>query len=174
MTAAPELRDWTASFARRTRALGGGEITAILSLAGATDVITFSGGFPDPATFPKDVLGEIAGRLVAQDVAVALQYSQTEGLPSLRDYLAGRLETLQGRRPEAGELMVTSGGIDCMELVAKSLVDPGDPVVVEAPSYLGAIMAFDVSAVMTLVTTSFSVSPSRAARTRSIWTSRVG
>jgi 2-aminoadipate transaminase len=142
MTAAPELPDWTASFARRTRALGGGEITAILSLAGATDVITFSGGFPDPATFPQDVLGEIAGRLVAQDVAVALQYSQTEGLPSLRDYLAGRLETLQGRRPEPGELMVTSGGIDCMELVAKSLVDPGDPVVVEAPSYLGAIMAF--------------------------------
>ena len=142
MTAAPELRDWTESFARRTRALGGGEITAILALAGATDVITFSGGFPDPATFPRDVLGEIAGRLVAQDVAVALQYSQTEGLPSLRDYLAGRLEVLQGRRPAAGELMVTSGGIDCMELVAKSLVDPGDPVVVEAPSYLGAIMAF--------------------------------
>jgi 2-aminoadipate transaminase len=142
MTAAPELRDWTASFARRTRSLGGGEITAILALAGATDVITFSGGFPDPATFPRDVLGEIAGRLVARDVAVALQYSQTEGLPSLRDYLAGRLETLQGRRPAAGELMVTSGGIDCMELVAKSLVDPGDPVVVEAPSYLGAIMAF--------------------------------
>src|SRR5215472_1321294 len=141
-TAGAELRDWTASFARRTRTLGGGEITAIRALAGATHVITFSGGFPDPATFPKDVLAEIAGRLVAQDVAVALQYSQTEGLPSLRDYLAGRLDALQGRRPGAGELMVTSGGIDCMELVAKSLVDPGDPVVVEAPSYLGAIMAF--------------------------------
>jgi 2-aminoadipate transaminase len=142
MTAAPELRDWTASFARRTRTLGGGEITAILSLAGATDVITFSGGFPDPATFPKDVLGEIAGRLVAQDVAVALQYSPTEGLPGLRDYLAGRIETRQGRRPDAAELMVTSGGIDCMELMAKSLVDTGDAVVVEAPTYLGAIMAF--------------------------------
>ena len=142
MTAAPGPGDWTPSFARRTQALGGGEITAILALAGATDVITFSGGFPDPATFPAGVLGEIAGRLVAQDVAVALQYSPTEGLPGLRDYLAGRLDALQGRRPAAGELMVTSGGIDCMELVAKSLVDPGDPVVVEAPSYLGAIMAF--------------------------------
>ena len=142
MTAAPQLTDWTASFARRTRTLGGGEITAILALAGATDVITFSGGFPDPVTFPKDVLGEIAGRLVAQDVAVALQYSPTEGLPGLRDYLAGRLEALQGRRPAAGELMVTSGGIDCMELMAKSLVDAGDVVVVEAPTYLGAIMAF--------------------------------
>ena len=142
MTAGPELRDWTASFARRTRELGSGEITAILALAGATDVITFSGGFPDPSTFPRDVLGEIAARLIAGDVAVALQYSQTEGLPGLRDYLAGRVQALQGRRPADGELMVTSGGIDCMELVAKSLVDPGDPVVVEAPSYLGAIMAF--------------------------------
>ena len=142
MTAAPELRDWTASFARRTQTLGGGEITAILSLAGATDVITFSGGFPDPATFPRDVLGEIAAKLIATDVAVALQYSPTEGLPGLRDYVAGRLESEQGRRPAAGELMITSGGIDCMELIAKSLVDEGDVVMVEAPTYLGAIMAF--------------------------------
>jgi 2-aminoadipate transaminase len=142
MTAAPELRDWTASFARRTQTLGGGEITAILSLAGATDVITFSGGFPDPATFPRDVLGEIAARLIATDVAVALQYSPTEGLPGLRDYVAGRLASQQGRRPAAGELMITSGGIDCMELIAKSMVDTGDVVVVEAPTYLGAIMAF--------------------------------
>jgi 2-aminoadipate transaminase len=142
MTAAPELRDWTASFARRTQTLGGGEITAILSLAGATDVITFSGGFPDPATFPRDVLGEIAAKLIATDVAVALQYSPTEGLPGLRDYVAGRLASQQGRRPAAGELMITSGGIDCMELIAKSMVDTGDVVVVEAPTYLGAIMAF--------------------------------
>jgi 2-aminoadipate transaminase len=142
MTAAPELRDWTASFARRTQTLGGGEITAILSLAGATDVITFSGGFPDPATFPRDVLGEIAAKLIATDVAVALQYSPTEGLPGLRDYVAGRLESQQGQRPAASELMITSGGIDCMELVAKSMVDAGNVVVVEAPTYLGAIMAF--------------------------------
>ncbi len=142
MTAAPELRDWTASFARRTQALGGGEITAILALAGASDVITFSGGFPDPQTFPSDVLGEIAQRLIAEDAAVALQYSASEGLESLRDYLSGRLEALQGSRPAPGELMITSGGIDCLELVAKSLVDTGDVAVVEEPTYLGAIMAF--------------------------------
>jgi len=142
MTAAPELRDWTASFARRTRTLGGGEITAILALAGASDVITFSGGFPDPQTFPSEVLAEIAGRLIAEDAAVALQYSASEGLESLRDYLSGRLDALQGSRPAPGELMITSGGIDCLELTAKSLVDTGDVAVVEAPTYLGAIMAF--------------------------------
>jgi 2-aminoadipate transaminase len=139
---ATTTRDWTASFARRARTLGGGEITAILALAGASDVITFSGGFPDPQTFPAGVLAEISGRLLAEDAAVALQYSATEGLAGLRDYLAGRLELIEGLRPGPAELMVTSGGIDCMELLAKSLIDPGDVVVVEAPTYLGAIMAF--------------------------------
>jgi 2-aminoadipate transaminase len=142
MTAALEQHDWSAGLAQRTRTLGGGEITAILALAGATDVITFSGGFPDPATFPAEILGEIAGRLIAGDAAVALQYTATEGLSGVRDYVAGRLESLEGTRPGSGELMITSGGIDCMELLAKSYVDPGDVVVVEAPTYLGGIMAF--------------------------------
>jgi 2-aminoadipate transaminase len=142
MTAALEQHDWSAGLARRTRTLGGGEITAILALAGATDVITFSGGFPDPATFPAEILAQIAGRLIAGDAAVALQYTATEGLAGVRDYVAGRLESLEGARPGPGELMITSGGIDCMELLAKSYVDPGDVVVVEAPTYLGGIMAF--------------------------------
>jgi 2-aminoadipate transaminase len=134
--------DWTASFARRAAALGGGEITAILALAGATDMITFSGGFPAPETFPTDVVTGITTDLLAKDAAVALQYSATEGLAGTREYFASRLHDTQGRRPERAELLVTSGGIDCMELAAKSLIDPGDVVVVEAPTYLGAIMAF--------------------------------
>src|SRR5215469_8319362 len=135
-------RDWDSGLARRTKALGGGEITAILALAGASDVITFSGGFPDPATFPTRVLADIAGRLITEDPGVALQYSATEGISGVRDYVSGRLAALEGRTPGAGELMITSGGIDCMELLAKSYLDPGDVVVVEAPTYLGGIMAF--------------------------------
>jgi 2-aminoadipate transaminase len=135
-------RDWDELLARRTHTLGGGEITAILSLAGATDVITFSGGFPEPATFSTGVLADIAARLIAEDPGVALQYSATEGLARVREYVSGRLAAQESRAPGMGELMITSGGIDCMELLAKSYVDPGDVVVVEAPTYLGAIMAF--------------------------------
>jgi 2-aminoadipate transaminase len=135
-------RDWDARLARRTHALGGSEITAILSLAGATDVITFSGGFPEPATFRAGALADIAARLIAEEPGVALQYSATEGLAGIREYVSGRLAAHEGRAPGAGELMITSGGIDCMELLAKSYVDPGDVVVVEAPTYLGGIMAF--------------------------------
>jgi 2-aminoadipate transaminase len=135
-------RGWDERLARRTHALGGSEITAILSLAGATDVITFSGGFPEPATFSNGTLADIAYRLIAEEPGVALQYSATEGLAGIRDYVSGRLAAADGRAPGAGELMITSGGIDCMELLAKSYVDPGDVVVVEAPTYLGGIMAF--------------------------------
>ena len=137
-----QRHDWEADLARRTQTLGGGEITAILALAGATDVITFSGGFPDPSTFATEALSEIATRLITTDAAVALQYSATEGIASVRDYVSSRLAALEGHAPGAGELMITSGGIDCMELLAKSYLDPGDDVVVEAPTYLGAIMAF--------------------------------
>jgi 2-aminoadipate transaminase len=142
MTEALTQHDWSPAQAQRTRALEAGEITAILALAGATDIITFSGGFPDPATFPRPVLAEIAGRLIVEDAAVALQYSATEGLAGLRDYVTGRLQAVQGRAPGPGGLMITSGGIDCMELLAKSYIDPGDVVAVEAPTYLGGIMAF--------------------------------
>jgi 2-aminoadipate transaminase len=142
VTTAIERPDWEASIARRTQTLGGGEITAILALAGATDVITFSGGFPDPATFPTATLSEIATRLITSDPGVALQYAATEGITSVRDYVSGRLASLEDREPGDGELMITSGGIDCLELVAKTYLDPGDLVIVEAPTYLGAIMAF--------------------------------
>jgi 2-aminoadipate transaminase len=135
-------RDWDGRLARRTHALGGSEITAILSLAGATDVITFSGGFPEPATFQTGTLADIAARLIAEEPGVALQYSATEGLAGIREYVSGRLAAADGRAPGGGELMITSGGIDCMELLAKSYVDPGDAVVVEAPTYLGGLMAF--------------------------------
>jgi 2-aminoadipate transaminase len=143
MTAGPLVeRDWDTALARRTHTLGGGEITAILALAGATDIITFSGGFPDPATFNSGALSGIAADLIARDAGVALQYSATEGLAGTREYVTARLAALEGRAPAAGELLITSGGIDCMELLAKSYVDPGDVVVAEEPTYLGAIMAF--------------------------------
>jgi 2-aminoadipate transaminase len=72
----------------------------------------------------------------------AFQYGPTGGLESTLAYLAERLAEREGRRPAPGELMVTSGGIEAMELVGKAFLDRGDVVAVEAPTYLGSIMAF--------------------------------
>src|ERR1700733_14880865 len=111
-------RDWDERLARRTHALGGSEVPAIPSRAGGPDVITFSGGFPEPATFQTGTLADIAARLIADEPGVALQYSATEGLAGVRDYVSGRLAAHEGRAPGAGGLMITSGGIGCMGLLA--------------------------------------------------------
>jgi len=128
-------------FARRTRLRGGDELTAILA-GSPPGVLSMTGGFPNPATFPTDELDEIAARLVRDDAAVALQYTPCAGIPSVREYLTDRQEQLQGRRPAGDELIVTSGGMECIALMCHALVDPGDAVAVEAPTYLGALMAF--------------------------------
>ncbi len=135
--------DWAPLLARRARSNdSGGAIAAILAQANATDIITLSGGFPAAETFPVDVLSELTGRVLSSGSATALQYSPTQGLPSVRDAITARLGEREGRVPTEAGLLVTSGGIDALELLSKSLIDPGDVVLVEAPSYLGAIMGF--------------------------------
>jgi 2-aminoadipate transaminase len=135
------MSDFARAFARRTRLRGGDELTTILA-GSPPGVLSMTGGFPNAATFPTDELDEIAVRLVREDAAVALQYTPCAGIPSVREYLIDRQEQLQGRRPELAELIVTSGGMECLALMCQALIDPGDPIVVEAPSYLGALMAF--------------------------------
>jgi len=131
---------WSQAFARRTRSLSG-ELTTILA-GSPPGVLSLAGGFPNPATFPAAELDEIVMRLVRDDAGIALQYAPCEGIPSFRSYLADRLEQTQGARPGPAELIVTSGGMECIALACQSLIDPGDAVAVEAPTYLGALMAF--------------------------------
>src|ERR687894_1498345 len=135
------MADFGHAFARRTRLRGGDELTAILA-GSPPGVLSMTGGFPNAATFPTDELDAIAARLVRDDAAVALQYTPCAGLPSVREYLLDRQEQVQGRRPEPAELIVTSGGMECIALACQSLLDPGDTIAVEAPTYLGALMAF--------------------------------
>jgi 2-aminoadipate transaminase len=71
-----------------------------------------------------------------------MQYGPTQGLPGPRDYVASRIDALEGARPAEDGLLITSGAVECMELIGKSFLDPGDRVLVEGPTYLGAIMAF--------------------------------
>jgi 2-aminoadipate transaminase len=142
MAVTPESRIWEALFAERTRAGAGDGIAAILGLLANPDLISFAGGFPDPLTFPAERAAQLLSELAAAGDVSAFQYSPTQGLAGTRDALAARLESLQGTRPADDELLVTSGGIEALELVTKSFLDAGDTVVVEGPTYVGAIMAF--------------------------------
>jgi 2-aminoadipate transaminase len=142
MAVTPETRRWDELFAARTRGDVGEGIASILGFLGVPDLISFAGGFPDPLTFPRERASALLAEFAAAGEASAFQYAPTRGLTGPLDALAGRLETLQGRRPGVDELLITSGVIEALELVGKSFLDRGDLVVIEGPTYVGAIMAF--------------------------------
>ncbi len=142
MAATTEAGSWERLFAARTRGEVGEGIAAVLAFLGRPDVISFAGGFPDPRTFPRERASELLAEFAAAGEASAFQYAPTRGLSGPLDALAGRIETLQGRRPADDELVITSGAIEALELICKSFLERGDVVAVEGPTYLGAIMAF--------------------------------
>ena len=117
-------------------------IAEILAFLAVPDLISFAGGFPDPRTFPRERAAELLAEFATAGEANAFQYAPTRGLAGPLDAIAGRIELFQGRRPEDDELLITSGAIEALELVGKTFLDPGDLVVVEGPTYLGALMAF--------------------------------
>ena len=129
-------------FARRTGGDVGAGIAEILALLGVPGLISFAGGFPDPSTFPRERAAVLLGEFAAAGETSAFQYAPTRGLAGPLDAVAARLEATQGRRPAEDELLIASGAIEGLELVSKTFLDAGDAVVVEAPTYLGAIMAF--------------------------------
>jgi 2-aminoadipate transaminase len=141
MAVASDAR-WEALAAVRTRGDVGDGIASVLALLGRSDVISFAGGFPDPETFPRERIAALLQEFAAAREVSAFQYGPTRGLAGTLDAFTHRLERLQGRRPAEDELVVTSGAIEALELVGKSFLDPGDVVVVEAPTYLGAIQSF--------------------------------
>jgi 2-aminoadipate transaminase len=142
MTVVRETTRWDRLFAERTRGDVGEGIAAVLAFLGQPDLISFAGGFPDPLTFPRERASALLQGFAETAESAAFQYAPTRGLAGPLDAIAGRLDALQGRRPGDDELVITSGAIEALELVGKSFLDRGDLVVVEGPTYLGAIMAF--------------------------------
>jgi 2-aminoadipate transaminase len=142
MAATTETSQWEPLFAERTRAEVGDGIAQVLAFLAVPDLISFAGGFPDPLTFPRERTQALVTEFAATGETSAFQYAPTRGLAGPLDALASRIETLQRRRPAEDELLITSGAIEALELVGKAFLERGDTVVVEAPTYLGAIMAF--------------------------------
>ena len=114
----------------------------ILELTQREEVISFAGGLPAPELFPAELIADAFARTLAPAAAArALQYSSTEGDPALRALLAERFCS-RGLPCEADELLVTTGSQQALVLISAVLLDPGDAVLVESPSYLAALQSF--------------------------------
>jgi 2-aminoadipate transaminase len=142
LTTAPALGGLNIDPATRAQGAAGDGIASVLAFLGMPDIVSFAGGFPDPETFPRERVATLLAEFAESGEVNAFQYAPTRGLAGTLDVLADRLEALEGRRPAEDQLVVTSGAIEALELVTKSFLDPGDLVVLEAPTYLGAIQAF--------------------------------
>ena len=101
-------------------------------------MISFAGGLPDPDTFPVESFAACAD-VLSRDGRTVLQYGASEGYPPLRDAILDMMATRLGYRPAAGEVLVTSGSQQAVDLIGRALLDPGDVVVLEAPTYPGTV-----------------------------------
>ncbi len=132
-----------AKFAERTRHLRASTIREMLKVTQQPDVISFGGGLPAPELFPTAAIAEATRVVMERYGAAALQYSVTEGIPEMRGWVARRLNRRFGTALEAESVTIVNGSQQGLDLVGKVFLDPGDHVVLEDPSYLGAIQAFD-------------------------------
>ena len=117
-------------------------VRSILKAASDPNVTSFAGGLPNPISFPQDQLLDSMQRVVATRGADAFQYSVTAGIPELRAWIADRYNSRFGTDYTADDVLITTGSQQVLDLLGKALLDKGDGVIVEKPTYLAAIQAF--------------------------------
>lgn len=134
----------TTRFARRMEALKASEIREILKVTQRPEVISFAGGLPAPELFPVKTLAAATQKVFEEDGMRALQYSTTEGHAPLRRKIAERMRATWDAHVTPEQILVTSGSQQGLDLTGKLLLDEGDVVLCESPTYLGAISAWNV------------------------------
>src|SRR6201999_3181180 len=138
---ARDIERYASLFAQRTKVMRSSAMRDLMALTEREDVISLAGGLPDTSTFPADSYAALMNSIAGESCARALQYGPTEGFARVKDCIA-RVMAAEGMEVDTDELLVTSGGQQVIDLVCKTLVDPGDVVVAEAPTYPGAIPTF--------------------------------
>ncbi len=134
--------EWDKRWARRTRRMMGSAIRELLRVTEQPGFISFGGGLPAPECFPIAEIAQVAGRLLREAGPTALQYSGTEGYRPLREVIAERMRD-EGVSISSENVLITTGSQQGIDLVGKVLLDPNDPVVVESPTYLAALQAWN-------------------------------
>lgn len=129
-------------FARRLENAEGSAIREILKLASNPEVISFAGGLPAPELFPVEEMKKVALAVLEEQGRAAMQYSATDGFPPLREAIAERMNRKLHTNVTADSILVTNGSQQCLDFVGRVFLDEGDKIIVESPSYLGALNAF--------------------------------
>ena len=135
--------DWQSRYADCVESMASAAVLGnILAMAEKPEIISFGGGLPDPKTFLLEELRELSDLVLREQGPAALNYGPNLGYTSLREWIAARMGTLENIRASVDNIIVTSGGLEAINLIAGALLNPGDRVLVAAPTYLAAIHTF--------------------------------
>src|SRR3954465_825295 len=138
---ARDIERYAGLFASRTRGMKSSAMRDMMAITARPEVISLAGGLPDTRSFPTETFAAVANRIAAESCAKALQYGPTEGLPETVDCIA-EVMAAEDMRVDADDVIVTTGGQQAIDLVTRALIDPGDVIIAEAPTYPGAVPSF--------------------------------
>lgn len=133
---------WDHRYAQRTQRMSSSAIRELLKLTEKPDLISFAGGLPAPDVFPVDEFEHACNKVLRDFGAMALQYSTTEGYLPLREMIARHTERY-GIEVTPENILITSGSQQALDLIGKIFINPGDQILVEEPTYLGALQAWN-------------------------------
>src|SRR3954465_2394084 len=136
-----DLERYAGLFASRTRGMKSSAMRDLMAVIARPEVISLAGGLPHTAAFPSGTFAARAARIATESAAEALQYGPTEGLRGARECIAEVMEA-EGIHCDPDDMIVTAGGQQVIDLVTRALIDPGDVIVAEAPTYPGAVPSF--------------------------------
>ena len=140
-TTARDLERYAGLFARRTQEMKSSAMRDLMAITARPEVISLAGGLPDTTCFPSEDVAALMSSVAADASARALQYGPTEGMDELKDCIV-EVMAEEGMDVGADELLITTGGQQVIDLVCKTLIDPGDVIVAEGPTYPGAVPTF--------------------------------
>ena len=138
---ARDLERYAGLFVCRTQVMKSSAMRDLMAVTARPEVISLAGGLPDTTTFSAEDFSALMARVGAEDTARALQYGPTEGLDEVKGPIMQVMEA-EGMEVEPDDLLVTTGGQQVIDLVCKTLIDPGDVIIAEAPTYPGAVPVF--------------------------------
>src|SRR5215217_5828119 len=140
-TTARDLERYAGLFAQRTQGMKSSAMRDLMAITARPEVISLAGGLPDTSSFPAEDVAALMSRVAADASARALQYGPTEGMDGLKSCIV-RVMAEEGMDVGEDDLLVTTGGQQVIDLVCKTLIDPGDVIVAEGPTYPGAVPTF--------------------------------
>jgi 2-aminoadipate transaminase len=136
-----DLERYAGLFASRTREMKSSAMRDMMAITQRPDVISLAGGLPETGSFPPESFAAAAQRIATESCARALQYGPTEGLDELKSCI-GEVMAAEDMRVDHDDMIVTTGGQQVIDLVTKTLIDPGDVILAEGPTYPGAVPTF--------------------------------